>query len=123
MSFMLPDDEPPYAPDLLKAKMTEGQVDYEDLARLSGLTRDRVEDLETGGKRFTAEDALRLAKVFGIEPDYWLAAQMKRELFDAQAKLWKKLGAIKSIKDLAEEQRDEAHNKGQDGEEFNADED
>jgi antitoxin HigA-1 len=46
----------------------------------------RINELVSGKRGLTPSTALRLAKFFGMTPDFWLNLQMKRDLYFAEQK-------------------------------------
>lgn len=50
------------------------------LAKALGVERQRVEKLIRGERAITADTALRLARVVGASPEFWLALQASYEL-------------------------------------------
>lgn len=46
----------------------------------------RINELVSGKRGLTPSTALRLAKFFGMTPDFWLNLQMRRDLYLAEQK-------------------------------------
>ena len=57
------------------------------LARRLGVPRTRVERLVKGTTRMTSDTALRLARVFGTTPEYWMTMQTNHDMALASAKV------------------------------------
>ena len=69
-----------------------------DLAHGIRVPYQRVNELARGRRGVTPSTALRLAKYFGMSPDFWLNLQLRWDLFRAQAKEEEELGKIKPAK-------------------------
>ena len=54
------------------------------LARRLGVPRTRIERLVKGATGMTPDTALRLARVFGTTPDYWMTMQTAHDLTAAR---------------------------------------
>ena len=54
-----------------------------ELADLIGVSRVRVNELVRGKRGVTPDTALRLGKLFDIEPQFWLNIQQAQDLWDA----------------------------------------
>ncbi len=68
------------------------------LAKAMGLKdRTRVERLVRGTQPVTPDTALRLAKVFGTTPDFWMNLQAQHDLSVAAIKSHRALKAIKPL--------------------------
>ncbi|MFA5891445.1 MAG: HigA family addiction module antitoxin [Actinomycetota bacterium] len=50
------------------------------LARALGVPPRRINEIVHGTRRVTADTALRLARFFGVSPDFWLGLQMDYDL-------------------------------------------
>jgi addiction module HigA family antidote len=68
---------------VLKSMMAKYQLLPKKLASDTGLSENLVRQLAAGKGRVTAAAALRLAKYFGIAPEYWLYLQNKADLTEA----------------------------------------
>lgn len=62
----------------LPEETTQGEV-----AERLAMSRPRLNDLIHGRRSVTLDTALRLARCFGTEPEFWLQAQMRWDLFQA----------------------------------------
>lgn len=54
-----------------------------ELAQQIGVSYPRVNELVHGKRGVTPDTALRLAQLFGIEPQFWLNLQMGWDLYEA----------------------------------------
>lgn len=54
-----------------------------DLAKAIAVPYQRVNEIANGRRGVTASTALRLAKFFGMAPDFWLNVQQRWDLFQA----------------------------------------
>ncbi|MGH7497376.1 MAG: HigA family addiction module antitoxin [Gemmatimonadales bacterium] len=54
-----------------------------ELAETMGITFQRVNAIANERRSVTPDTALRLAKVFGTSPDFWLNLQQARDLYEA----------------------------------------
>ena len=58
----------------------------------------RINEIVSGKRGVTPSTALRLAKYFGMSPDFWLNLQIKFDLYSAQHKEKEVLMRIKQMK-------------------------
>lgn len=76
--------------------------DYElSVARLAGaigVTRQTVNDLLRERRALSPSMALRLARLFGTTPEYWLNLQRAVDLWDARVAFEKEIRGIKVLK-------------------------
>jgi len=54
-----------------------------DLAKAAGVSRQSINELLRERRALSPEMALRLARLFGTTPEYWLNAQRAVDLWDA----------------------------------------
>lgn len=54
------------------------------LAKGIGVPYQRVNELINGRRGMTPSTALRLARFFGVSPDFWLSLQLRWDLYHAQ---------------------------------------
>lgn len=54
-----------------------------ELARLIGVHYPRVNEIINGKRGITTDTALRLSRLFGTTPEFWLNGQIECELYDA----------------------------------------
>ena len=76
--------------------------DYEltvsKLAERLGVSRQSVNELLRGRRAVTPEMALRLARMFGNSPKFWLNAQCAVDLWDAMRAIGKEVAHIKPLR-------------------------
>jgi len=86
-----------------------GEMLVEEFLRPMGLTQrdladgirvpyQRVNELVKGRRGVTPSTALRLAKFFGMSPEFWLNLQLRWDLYHAQAEEGGALRKIKQVK-------------------------
>jgi len=68
-----------------------------ELADAIRVPHQRVNEIINGRRRMTPSTALRLAKFFGVSPDFWMNLQLRWDLYFAQRS---EADALKSIKPL-----------------------
>jgi addiction module HigA family antidote len=71
------------------------------LAHLCHIPRTRIERIAREESGITADTALRLAKVFGTTPDFWLTLQSRYEVERTEAEIAKELMRIKPPEPVA----------------------
>jgi addiction module HigA family antidote len=67
------------------------------LASALGVSRQSVNELVRERRAVSPEMALRLAKLFGNSPEFWLNMQRSVDLWDAQAAIKKDVRRIKTL--------------------------
>ena len=76
--------------------------DYEltvsSLADALGVSRQSINELLRGRRRVSPAMALRLARLFGNSPEFWLSAQQAVDLWDAAHTLKKDVQRIKPLR-------------------------
>lgn len=68
------------------------------LARALGVSRQTVNDLLRERRSVSPEMALRLSRLFGNSPEFWLNAQRAVDLWDAAKALKSSVGRIKPLR-------------------------
>ena len=68
------------------------------LAGALGVSRQTVNDLLRERRAVSPEMALRLARLFGNSPEFWLNAQRAVDLWDAAKALRTRVGRIKPLR-------------------------
>jgi len=68
------------------------------LAGALGVSRQTVNDLLRERRAVSPEMALRLARLFGNSPEFWLNAQRAVDLWDAAKALKTRVGRIKPLR-------------------------
>ena len=95
----------PFTPgEILREEFMEPyKITQTELAKLTKLTRRRINEIINGKRSITPDTALRLAKLFKVSPDYWLNLQLKVDLWDELHKKGEKdiIFSIKPIKTTA----------------------
>jgi antitoxin HigA-1 len=71
------------------------------LASRCGISRTRLERIVRGKAGVNADTALRLAKFFGTNPEFWMHLQARYELETTASEIRKELAAIKTRKRAA----------------------
>ena len=75
--------------------------DYEltvsGLATAVGVSRQSINELLRGRRAVTPEMALRLSRLFGNSPEFWLNAQRAVDLWDAAQNLKEEVARIKPL--------------------------
>lgn len=67
------------------------------LARAIGVSRQSVNELLRGRRAVSPEMSLRLGKLFGNSPEFWLKAQRAVDLWDAAQALRDDVASIKTL--------------------------
>ena len=67
------------------------------LADAVGVSRQTINELLRGRRAITPETALRLARLFGNSPEFWLNAQRAVDLWDATQSIEKDLSRIRPL--------------------------
>ena len=67
--------------------LTDYGLTVSRLARALGVSRQTVNELLRERRSLTPEMALRLARLFGNAPEFWLNAQKAVDLYEASARL------------------------------------
>jgi len=68
------------------------------LAEALGVSRQTMNELRRGRRAVSPEMALRLARLFGNSPEFWLDAQRAVDLWDAARTLKAQVERIKPLK-------------------------
>ncbi len=68
------------------------------LARAAGVSRQSINELLRGRRAVSPEMALRLSRLFGNSPEFWLNAQRAVDLWDAADALKKEMARIKPLR-------------------------
>lgn len=67
------------------------------LAKSIGVPPRRINEIVHGKRAITADTALRLAKYFGVEPQFWLNLQSRYDLEIAEEKVTEQLELITPV--------------------------
>jgi addiction module HigA family antidote len=99
----------PFTPGeiLLEEFMQPYHLTQTKLAKLTGITRRRINEIIKGKRTVTPDTALRFAKLFNISPDYWLNLQTKIDLWmelhkKGEREVIRKIKPLESIYDDCE---------------------
>ena len=76
---------------LLEEFLKPMALSQNQLARDLGVPPRRVNEIELGKRRVTADTALRLARYFDMAPEFWLGLQMDYELDVEEDRLGRRL--------------------------------
>lgn len=68
------------------------------LAEAVGVSRQTVNELLRGRRAVSAEMALRLARLFGNSPEFWINAQRAVDLWDAARTIKGEIARIKPLR-------------------------
>jgi len=77
--------------------MTDYNLSVSGLASALGVSRQSVNELIRERRAASPEMALRLARLFGNSPEFWLNMQRAVDLWDAEAALKDEVGNIKPL--------------------------
>jgi addiction module HigA family antidote len=82
----IPTHRPPTHPGemLLEEFLIPMELTQRDLADAIHVPYQRVNELVKGKRGMTPSTALRLAKFFGVSPDFWMTLQVRWDLYQAQ---------------------------------------
>ena len=76
---------------LLEEFLRPMEITQNKLARDINVPANRVSQIIHGKREITADTALRLAKYFGIEPEFWLNLQVRYNMKIARSKVGLKI--------------------------------
>jgi addiction module HigA family antidote len=71
------------------------QINEEQLAESIHVSHQRIKEIISEKKSINPSIALRLAKYFGISPDFWMNLQLRWDLYQAQQAESEDLNAIR----------------------------
>src|ERR1700681_2758962 len=91
--------------EILSDELQEIGISAAALARTLDVPPNRISQIIAGKRAITADTALRLAKVFGVEARFWMNPQQIYELDLARLKL--KADALKRIPTLSSKRASE----------------
>lgn len=78
--------------------LPEYQLTATSLAESVGVSRQSINELLRGRRAVSPEMALRLARLFGNTPEFWLNAQRAVDLWEATRAVRKDVGRIKPLR-------------------------
>jgi addiction module HigA family antidote len=88
---------PPNPGSVIKVRIDVSGIKQADLARALGVSAPRLNMILKNRLHITPEIALRLAKVFGTSPFYWLQIRADFEIFVESRRLSNELNEIVSL--------------------------
>ena len=77
--------------------LTDFGLTVSQLAEAIGVSRQSINELLRGRRAVTPAMALRLAKLFGNSPEFWLNAQRAIDIWDAQRAIKREIGRIRTL--------------------------
>lgn len=80
---------------LLEEFLKPMAITQRELADSTLVPYQRINEIINGRRGITPSTALRLAKFFGVSPDFWMNLQLRYDLYIAQQA---EAGALKTIK-------------------------
>ena len=91
--------QPTHPGEMLRKEFLEPlNLTQKQLADSIQVPYQRINEIVSGKRGVTPSTALRLAKYFGMSPDFWLNLQIKFDLYSAQKKEREVLTRIKQMK-------------------------
>ncbi len=72
-------------------------ITQRDLAESISVPYQRVNEIVNGRRGITPSTALRLAKAFGVSPDFWMSIQLRWDLYFAKQSESEALRQIKPL--------------------------
>ena len=76
---------PPHPGFFLETRyLSPGRISQEKLAKALGISRRRVNELVCGKRAITPDTAVRLARFFGTDVEFWLQLQFAWDLHQAR---------------------------------------
>jgi addiction module HigA family antidote len=93
----IPTKRPPTHPGEMLGEefLTPMQIDEQQLAESIHVSRDRIWEIVSERKSIDPSLALRLAKYFGMSPDFWMNLQLRWDLYQTQQNESEDLEAIR----------------------------
>jgi addiction module HigA family antidote len=90
--------EPPKVSDVLRAHFLQLKgITQDKLAAALGVSRHSVNELMNDRRTVTAPMAVRLGRVLGTDPHFWMNLQAERDLFEAQRDLRDEILALEPL--------------------------
>jgi antitoxin HigA-1 len=78
--------------------MPDYELTVSGLANAIGVSRQSINELLRERRSLSPEMAIRLSKLFGNSPEFWLNAQRAVDLWDASAAIGKDVARIKPLR-------------------------
>ena len=69
---------------LLEEFLTPMEISQRELAAAIHVPYQRINELVNGRRGISPSTALRLARFFGMTPDFWMSLQLRWDLFETQ---------------------------------------
>jgi addiction module HigA family antidote len=82
--------------------LPDSKLTVSGLAEAVGVSRLSVNELLRGRRAVSPEMALRLSRLFGNSPEFWLNAQRAVDLSDAEQSIKKEMARIKPLRSAQE---------------------
>lgn len=82
---------------LLEEFLKPMEFTQRELAKAIHVPYQRINEIINGRRGITPSTALRLAKFFGVSPDFWMNLQLRWDLYFAQQRERDDLKAIKPL--------------------------
>ncbi len=82
----------------LAEELEELKISAAELARRLDVPTNRITEILNGRRSITGDTALRLGHFFGTSPEFWLNLQTIYELRLAEAKAWKAIRRLPTLK-------------------------
>jgi addiction module HigA family antidote len=83
---------------LLEDFMPDYDLSVTALAAAAGVSRQSINELLRGRRAVSPEMALRLSRLFGNSPEFWLNAQLAVDLWDAAQDIKADVARIKPLR-------------------------
>ncbi|WP_234948584.1 HigA family addiction module antitoxin [Corynebacterium sp. CNCTC7651] len=77
--------------------LNEMGITQHKLAVSIGVPPRRINEIAHGKRAITADTALRLAKFFGVSPQFWLGLQTQYDLDEAEDRILAEIEAIQPL--------------------------
>lgn len=91
--------EPTHPGEILREEFLEPmRLTQQELADAIHVPYQRVNEIVNRRRRMTPSTALRLAKFFGVSPDFWLNLQLRWDLYQAQQEEAIELASIRTFR-------------------------
>ena len=77
--------------------MPDFDLNVTSMAKSLGVSRQTINELLRERRSITSIMALRLSRLFGNSPDFWLNAQYTRDLWESEQRYYKELVKIQPL--------------------------
>ena len=77
--------------------MPDYELNTTSMAKVLGVSRQTVNELLREKRAVTPVMALRLSRLFGNSPDFWLNAQHERDLWESEKRYYEELSKIQPL--------------------------